>query len=377
MRKLPIALAFCAAMTTTSGAALARDSLVAATWLPPTHMYSRYLYDYWAERVAHHSNGTLTAEVELGSPRVTALGNLSELADGLADVSGHFAQYTPSDLPVSNAVEELGMTFSDPRVIIAAATEFNIFDPELSAEWTRHGVVFGSSYATNHYKLVCNEPVTSLAEMKGAKLRLPGRAPAAWANSAGGVTVAFNTNEQYGALEKGALTCTTTTAVDAKARKLYEVAYHITDLPITLFWAGLGHGYNKDSWAELTADQRRAVLNAEADTIATFIVDGTLLAEQEARDSLAEEGVSFHEPTADLKESIEAFRKAQPTAAAEIAKSTFGIEDPESLLDRFQSTVNKWDDLLKDVPVEDKEAFAGLIRQEIYDKVDVEAYGLN
>lgn len=377
MRMLPFALAFCAAMTATSGTALARDSLVAATWLPPTHMYSRYLYDYWAERVAHHSNGTLTAEVELGSPRVTALGNLSELADGLADVSGHFAQYTPSDLPVSNAVEELGMTFSDPRVIIAAATEFNIFDPELSAEWKRHGVVFGSSYATNHYKLVCNVPVTSLAELKGAKLRLPGRAPAAWANSAGGVTVAFNTNEQYGALEKGALTCTTTTAVDAQSRKLYEVAYHITDLPITLFWAGLGHGYNKDSWAELTAEQRRAVLNAEADTIATFIVDGTLLAEQEARDSLTEKGVSFHEPTADLKQSIEAFRKAQPSVAAEIAKSTFGIEDPEALLGRFQATVSKWEDLLKDVPVEDKQALAELIRQEIYGKVDVDTYGLN
>jgi TRAP-type C4-dicarboxylate transport system substrate-binding protein len=377
MKSLTCALALCATILTLNGPAYARDSLVAATWLPPNHQYSRYLYTYWAERLKAHSDGALTAEVELGSPRVTALGNMAELADGLADVSGHFAQYTPSDLPVSNAVEELGMTFSDPRVIIAAATEFNITDPDLNAEWLNHGVVFGSSYATNHYKLVCNRPVTNLAEFEGAKLRLPGRAPAEWANLAGGVTVAFNTNEQYGALDKGALTCTTTTAVDVDVRKLYEVANHITDLPITLFWAGLGHGYNKDVWSELTVDQRRAALYADADAIAALIVEGTLLEEVQARERLKAKGVTFHKPAKDLQNSIATFRQAQPAAAAGISKETFGIKDPEGLLGRFQASVSKWEDLLADLPVEDQAKFADLIRTEIYDKMDLETYGLN
>lgn len=377
MRLLTCALALCAATTAASGPALARDSLVAATWLPPNHPYSQYLYEYWAERLNVHSNGALTAQVELGSPRVTALGNMAELADGLADVSGHFAQYTPSDLPVSNAVEELGMTFSDPRVIIAAATEFNVQDPELSAEWRDHGVVFGSSYTTNHYKLFCNKPVTNLSEFDGAKLRLPGRAPAEWANKAGGVTVAFNTNEQYGALDKGALTCTTTTAVDADNRKLDEVAGHVTNLPITLFWAGLGHGYNRDVWSELSVEQRRAVLYAEADAMAALIVEGTLFEEEAARKRLESRGVTFHEPADDLKESIAAFRAAQPASAAGIARETFGIKDSEALLKRFQATVSKWERLLKDVPVENQAEFADLMRSEIYDKIDLESYGLN
>lgn len=35
----------------------ARDSIQAATWIPPSHQVSRYLFDYWADRVAERSDG--------------------------------------------------------------------------------------------------------------------------------------------------------------------------------------------------------------------------------------------------------------------------------------------------------------------------------
>lgn len=360
--------------TTTHG--FAQDQIVAATWLPPTHQYSRYLYDYWAKRLQENSAGTLTAKVELGSPRVTANGNLAEIADGIVDVSGHFAQYTPSELPVANAVEELSMTYTDPRVMIAAATDFNINDPEQKAEWDGHGVVYGGSYATNPYKLICNKPVTSLAELKGAKLRLPGRAPSEWANSEGAATLSFNTNEQYGALDKSALTCTTTTAADAYVRKLYEVAPHITDMPISVFWAGLGHGYNPDTWAKLTPEQRKAALYSEADAMAALVVEGTIQEEATAREKLKAEGVTFHEPKEDLIASIDAFKAAQPQKAVAVVEETYHIKDGADLLNRFQATVKKWNDLLANVPVEDKDAFAKLMQSEIYDKIDLTTYGV-
>lgn len=360
-----------------AGAAFANETITAATWLPPQHQYSRYLYSYWAERVPVYAGDSVTVEIELGSARVTPMGNLQEIADGIVDVSGHFAQYTPSDLPVANAVEELGMTFSDPRVMIAAATEFNAMDPAQQAEWADLGVVYASSYATNLYVLICNRPIVTLEDMRGASLRLPGRAPAQWANEAGATTVSFNTNEQYGALDTGALTCTTTTAADAYVRNLHEVADHITDLPVTLFWAGLGHGYNPDTWARLSVEARRALLYANADAMAALIVEGTLQEELTAREQLAALGVTFHEPAPDLVAHIDAFRAAQPAAAAAIVRDTYNIEDAEGLLARFQATVDKWTALLADVPVEDTETLADLIRTEIYDRLDLETYGIN
>lgn len=356
--------------------ASARDRLLAASFLPPTHQYSQYLYKYWAERVKHYSKGTLAVEVEMGSQRITALGAMAELADGLVDVSLHAAQYTPGDLPVANAVEELGMTFSDSRVVIAAATEFNMTDPEQKAEWARHGVVYGGAYTTMRYRPICNKRIGNLAEFRGTKIRLPGRAPAEWANSAGGATVAFDSNEQYGALDKGALTCTTTTLADAYTRKLHEVARHVTDLPITLFWAGYGLGYNKAVWAELTVSQRRAALYAAADAMAKLIVE-TRRDEVQAREKMQAAGVVFHDPAADLVDSIAKFRDKQAGSAAKVAKDKFRIIDPVALLSRFQATVAKWEGLLKGVPDDDQNAFADLLRSEIFDRLDLKSYGMN
>ena len=103
----------------------------------------------------------------------------------------------------------------------------------------------------------------------------------------------------------------------------------------------------------------------------------TLFEEEAARKRLESRGVTFHEPADDLKESIAAFRAAQPASAAGIARETFGIKDSEALLKRFQATVSKWEGLLKDVPVENQAEFADLMRSEIYDKIDLESYGLN
>ena len=358
-------------------AAQAESSIQAAIWAPPGHQVSRYLHAYWADRVAEQSGGALTVKTDLGSSRITPRGAMAELADGIVDVTTHVAQYTPTELALSNALEEIGMTFSDPRVMIAASTDFSLNNPGMQEEWARNRIVFGGGYVTGLYKLVCNEPIISLADMEGAKLRLPGRAPAAWANSTGAVTVALNANEQYGALDKGALTCTTTTVADVYNRKLYEVAAHITELPITLFWAGFGWAYNADTWGDLTAEQRKALFDAQADASAAYVVRGIHDEEAEARTKLEEAGVTFHKPAEDLSASINNFRKNQPDAAVKVAEEAFGIADPAVVLSAFQGTVDKWDNLLNAVPIEDEEGYANLLRTEIFDKVDVDNYPAN
>ena len=377
MKKYLCAASTALLVTAGAQAANARDSLQAATWIPPNHQVSRYLFDYWADRVADRSGGSITVDVDLGSAMVSPRGAMAELADGIVDVTAHVAQYTPTELALSNALEELGMRYSDPRVMIAASTDFGLNAPEMQAEWARNGIVFGAGYVTALYKLVCNKPITSLDDIRGAKLRLPGRAPADWANSIGAVTVALNANEQYGALDKGALTCTTTTMADTYNRKLFEVATHVTDLPITLFWAGFAWAYNPAAWADLTPAQRKSMLDAAADAIAAYVVHALNREENEARDKLAAEGVIFHQPDAGLTASIDAFRANQPAVAVDVARQAFGIENAEDIMSQFQATVDKWSALLSPVAIEDEVAFANLLRSEIFDKIDLATYPAN
>jgi hypothetical protein len=110
--------------------------------------------------------------------------------------------------------------------------------------------------------------------------------------------------------------------------------------------------------------------------MAALIVDGTLLEEAAAEESLKAEGVTFHAPGEDLTASIAAFRAKQPENAVPIIQETYKIAEAEALLARFQATIDKWDAMLADVPVEDKETLADMMRAEIYDKLDLATYGL-
>jgi len=358
------------------GSAHAGTELIAATWLPPQLHIPKYLFTYWSERVDYYSNKEISINLQLGSPITTPQGGVREIGDGMVDISNHFAAYTPSDLPYSAAIEELGMTYQDPRVIIAASTEFNIRDPRMQAEWANHGVVFGSSWASTPFTLVCNKEITTPDDFKGANMRMPSHSAAEWAESLGAITVPLNANEQYSALDTGILTCTTTLLGDAFSRKMYEVAQHVTELPITVMWAGLGHGYNANKWKGLTIKERKALLYAEADAMAALVVKGMIYADKDAKLKMQKLGVSFHEPSNELVHSIEEFRKIRMDEAVEFSTKNLGVKESDLLLKDFQSTVTKWEGILNEIPVDDIDSFAEAMRKEIYDKIDLSNYGL-
>ncbi|WP_304511596.1 C4-dicarboxylate TRAP transporter substrate-binding protein [Desulfobacula sp.] len=357
--------------------ASAVEYIQAATWTPPTHIISENLYTFWAERVKHYSQGNLEVKVDLGSAMLTPRGAMAALADGIVDVAAHTGQYTPSELNVSAAVEELAMLYTDTFTMIAAIADFDFNDPMMREQWQRNGVVYGGPYITPPYLLLCNKEVSTLDQFKGKKTRLPGRAAGAWGSEAGAVPVSLSSNEMYSALDKGALDCTTACLPDMLDRKLYEVAKHITEMPITIFWAGYGWAYNPKFWRGLTVDQRRVLFNAQADAIAHFIFKAFIEGERDAMVSLKTEGVTFHKPNPALLKSLNNFKNKQEERAADIAKKKFRIDDPQALHTRFKETVIKWTKRLKDVPRDDEAAYAEILRKEIFDKVDLSKYGLN
>ena len=56
---------------------------------------------------------------------------MSGLQDGIAQVGYHYSGYTPAELPVSTAIQELGFNYSDALVAAVANTDFNMNDKEL------------------------------------------------------------------------------------------------------------------------------------------------------------------------------------------------------------------------------------------------------
>ena len=348
----------------------------ASNWLPDTTALVSHGYLEWAELLSEASDGSLKAKVFTGPVLLPPAAHLTGLRDGVAQVAYHAGTYTPADLPRDNVLAQLGIGFTDPIVAAFAMSDVNMTNPDMIAMWASHNVVFGGGYSTTPYRLFCTQAVATLDDIKGKKIRTLGAMMSDWAKSVGAVPVNVPSTEMYTGLEKGQLDCAANTFEQLKSSSLWDVAKHTSVVDLGLYYAGFLYGINRDFWTSLTADERRILL----DTIATSIVRTQVRyneTEDETTAEAPEHGVTMHQPDGALAKSITDFRSVARQSAVTLGRDKFGIADAEQLVTSFEQTVAKWEKLLEGVDRTDESALTTLFKRELYDKIDVESYGLN
>lgn len=355
--------------------ALAQTDFIANSFYAAEHPLSKYAYVEWADLVKEMSDGDLLPEVYTGTVLLAPRASLQGIQDNIVQVATHAAVYTPSELPVANAVQELGFNYSDPLTAIFAVADFSLHNPVQLQEWVDKDVVYLGAYSTPPYILFCREPVRNLAELKGKRIRTAGSTVSQWVEQAGGVPVNVPSSEMYTGLERGTLDCASNAANDLIDRSLWEVAEHTTLLPTGMYWSGPHWGYNEGFWASLTSDQREILMEATARSMARMNINFV----QRAQDGLEEakaKGNNVYEPEEDLATSAEDFRQVALEMAYERAESVYGLDNGKEVLDDFRATYDKWEELLADVDRTDEDALTELAMQEIYSTLDPATYGV-
>jgi TRAP-type transport system periplasmic protein len=355
--------------------ALAQTDFIANSFYAAEHPLSKYAYVEWAELVKELSDGDLQPEVYTGTVLLSPRGALQGIQDNIVQVATHAAIYTPSELPVANAVQELSFNYDDPLVGIFAVADFSLSNPTQLQEWEDKDVVYLGAYNTPPYILFCREPVRNLAELKGKRVRTAGSSISQWVEQAGGVPVNVPSSEMYTGLERGTLDCASNAANDLIDRSLWEVAEHTTLLPTGMYWSGPHWGYNEEFWASLTEGQRGILMEATARSMARMNINFLQRAE-DALDEARAKGNNIYEPEEDLAASAAAFRATALDMAYERAESVYGLDNGKEVLDDFRATYDKWEDLLADVNRTDEDALTELAMQEIYSKLDPATYGV-
>jgi TRAP-type C4-dicarboxylate transport system substrate-binding protein len=345
--------------------------------LEPNHVITREAHVQWAKDLAEASNGEINFEVIVGGALIPAQSTMQGVADGLAQSGFHTATYTPSDLPVSNAVADMGFITPDPFIMAFAWSDFMMNEPVGFNEWRDNGVLFGGGYAVPEYNFICRDPVTTLEDMKGLRVRMPGGGWARFGQEIGVVGVNVPSNEIYTAFERGSVDCTASdTSHLTGGATLMEVAGGVTTLAMSPFYAGVTWAYNPDFWADLTPEQRRTVFDVSAESLARLQVAYAREA-SEAREQAAANGIAIVEPDASLQEAYDKWVADGVGDMAGIAASTHGIEDPEALFASFQGYVDKWSDLLSGLEQPyTAEALTALLQENLYGPIDVNTWGL-
>lgn len=348
-----------------------------SSWLEPNHVITREAHVQWAKDLAEATNGEINFEVIVGGALIPAQSTMQGVADGLAQSGFHTATYTPSDLPVSNAVADMGFITPDPFVMAFAWSDFMMNEPVGFNDWRDNGVLFGGGYAVPEYNFICRNPVSTLEEMKGLRVRMPGGGWARFGQAIGVVGVNVPSNEIYTAFERGSVDCTASdTSHLTGGATLMEVAGGVTTLAMSPFYAGVTWAYNPDFWASLTPEQRRTVFDVSAESLARLQVAYALEA-SEARELAAENGIAIVEPDASLQEAYDTWVAEGVGDMAGIAASAHGIEDPEALFANFQGYVDKWVGLLSEIEQPyTTEALTALLQDNLYGPIDVNTWGL-
>ncbi|KAA0892581.1 C4-dicarboxylate TRAP transporter substrate-binding protein [Pusillimonas sp. ANT_WB101] len=338
------------------------------------HPFTHYGYLTWADYLKDISGGDLNAKVYTGTVLLAANASMQGLRDNVVQVAHHPAIYTPSELPVANAMQELGFNFDNQMAVIAAVSEFSMNNPVQLAEWNKSGLVYLGAYATSPYVLFCRQPINSLADLKGKRIRTAGSTVADWVKQVEGIAVNVSSSEMYSGLDRGSLDCASNSPLDLQARSLWEVAPYTVLVPTGVYWSGPEWGFNKKFWAGLNDQERQWFKEASAYSMANIVVN--YKKEDKAAIEFAKgKGNTVSEAPADIKASVDAFRKKSLNDVYDLAENKYKVQNSKETLDDFINTYNKWVKLLADKNTDSVDDMKTLFMTNIFDKLPAN-YGM-
>lgn len=378
MKKLTQAASVAAMIVGLSAAAPAFAQYAANNFLDATHPFSVENYDRWAERVAERTGGEVQFETFLGGVLLGGRNSLSGVGDGVAQVAYHAGTYTPAELPITNVISELAFLTENFYALAAAQTIMGFTHPLMLAEYEGHGVVWGGGYGTPIYYLICREPISSLADLQGKRIRMPGAIWDRWGTEMGAVSVNVPSSEIYTGLDRGTLDCGVNPLDSLLSRSYWDVAKYIPDIPLGSYYSGPMWVYNKDFWQSLTDEQRGILLEESGAAFIRSAVTYLRNTEEALERGQAEHGVELVAPDAELQEKHERFVREDAENLLKLSQELYGVteEQANELISTFQGLVAEWEARLEGVAWDDEEALTEIFVEEIYKKVDPATFGM-
>ena len=352
-----------------------------ATGYPPNSIGSDSALAY-ADALKELSGGDLSVKVFPMS-----LLSFSEaspgIRDGMADSGFVLFSYFPSEFPNTNLIAELTMLLELDDVApshaglayVGAMSEYLFHHcPECVEEFAAQNQVFTGASASAPYMMLCNKEVTSLADIKGKRLRSAGPQWARWAQAVGGTPVTISVSDAYEALNQGVLDCSISSSVDLDIFRLSEVVSDVTaGVPGGVFGGTGVNNFNRKVWQGLSEAQREQVLRASATFGAIISWDYQVGAARELEAAPKQE-IKVHEPAGDLQQESHRFIVEDMKTIARNYQSRSGVDNAEQSIKAFQPILSKWVKLVKEVS--NPEELAEIYWRETYSKVDVSEYSL-
>lgn len=298
---------------------------------------------WWADELAKRTDNEITIKFFWSQSLVKVKENLKAVGAGLAETGTVMGIYTPRELPVWNyANAPTGI--SDPWVGMRVWHELRQTTDELRAEAKKRNIRIFMNYTTGPVDLSSKEPITSVEDLKGKKIRASG----GWApmfEKLGASVVSIGFGELYQALDRGTVDATTNYIPLSKAYKLYEVSGHISDVKLGQV-LGYGAAINLDVYNKFSDAHKKIFdeLGVEfMDEYGHRYLESEKTAKAEMEAGIDGKKVVFHKVT-----DIELWKEAASSYTDDWIKSVSkkGI-DAEAFIKKFDAVRAKYEEEVK------------------------------
>ena len=331
-------LAVATLLAGTSSMALAQEvTLKLHQFLPAQASVPRLILDVWADKVEADSDGRIKIDrypsMQLGG-RPPEL--VDQMMDGVADIIWTVTGYTPGRFPRSEAFE-MPFTMTNGEDTSRAYWQYvekNMLDQDFQdmkmlAVWV-HGP------GLIHSK----DPITSVADLNGVKLRAPTRVTNKMFTDMGATTVGMPVPAVTEALSKGVIDATVIPWEVTGVLKVPELVENHTTFPGQgLYTTTFIFGMNKQKY-EALPDDLKAVIDANSGEEFSAFAGKTMHAADEPGHKLAmDRGNNIIELTAEQQQEWQ--DAAAPIEAWWVEEMNSSGIDGQALLDEAKALIEK------------------------------------
>lgn len=234
-------------------------TLTYANFFPPTHVQSQ-LAEAWCAEVEKRTNGAVKVNYFPGNTLTKAPQTYDGVVEGICDVGMSALAYSRGRFPVMAAVDlPMGYTSGVQATKVANGLFKKLTPKELGDVQVMYFHAHGPGLLHSAEK-----PVRTIEDMKGLKFRATGNS-AKVVKALGGTPVAMSMPDSYQAIQKGVVNGGMYPVETNKGWKMGEVVDYMTKSNAVGYSTTFFVVMNKDRWAEIPANARKAIMQINDD----------------------------------------------------------------------------------------------------------------
>ena len=354
--KTKSSLGLVASLTAIAGAypVAAQDKVhvIGSALYAPGHNFADSIMAY-GESVTEASDGNIDFEWFFGDALAKPPEMPDSLADGIVNIGYVTPAYSPADFTIDGWVSLMGYG-NDPRPVVgllsagAAMMEFGFTEPGIVDELKAKGVypLIPRFQSWDNYQLLCKEPVESLADAKGKRVRVGGAAFIRVADALGMSPVSLSGAEIYEGLDRGVVDCFIGGEGDMIGLGLWEIASHYTALGLP-GWNSTAIGMGEEFFEGLSDDDKSAFIDNLAAYVEAYF--STYLTNQYRyfKEGAEQHGLVVHEPDAEFQAAIRDYYAGIDEVLVTEAPSV--VPNAAESVERFKALQEKWTKIVLDL----------------------------